>query len=108
MATVPATAEVQPSGHLSLRPESLFSRTYGRSLFAGRCSQYVPDFVLLGVAQTNFVTDLVADIKSAAVVRSGLAASDAEKRRRAHPVDPVVCERSSTCWTSPSGTPVRS
>lgn len=46
----------------------LFTRSYGRSLFASYLPHYVPDFVLLGCPKLDFIDALKSQLKDSVSV----------------------------------------
>ncbi|KAG0234688.1 Folliculin-interacting protein 1 [Actinomortierella wolfii] len=47
----------------SLSADTLFCKSYGRSLMATYCDHYLPDFALMGVPRCDFLDPMEADMK---------------------------------------------
>jgi hypothetical protein len=60
---------VPAEGPLALAPEQLYLKSYGRSLLAGVCDTYHPDFALHATTQPDPIPRVVADVQAATVVR---------------------------------------
>ena len=62
---IPDITQVQEEGASTTeRADTLYSKSYGRSLMATYCEAYKPDFVLMGVPTDTFAHQVEADLKN--------------------------------------------
>ena len=61
---IPDITQMQDGASTTERADTLYSKSYGRSLMATFCETYRPDFVLMGVPTDTFAHQVEADLKN--------------------------------------------